>query len=1333
MSVKIIAELNPFSRARVKLTVEAKSIAEIIAQLNTGFPLSQARVSRNGEIVTDFSVTAKDGDTLWIKFVPYGTTEETGVGMKIGGWALVILGAVLAITGYGSLFGVALIGAGVGMIAGGTVLLNLDINIPSIKDTEKPENDPSIRGGKNQSRPHGRIPVLFGRHRLYPDLAANPHTQIIDGKQYYTQLFCAGYRDCVIDLNSIKLGETSIVDLSQTKSMSQILAGADPIINMEILQNGETSNLYPHCVHEDAINAPLQNQIDGGGGSKISGEIVRTTPENTDTINVDIFFYNGLGSYNDDGGLGSASVTVRAWYKKDSDPDYTLLGYFNSGSNAISGSELKTKRFQITKSDLAPGQYNVKVERATADQTNSKVIDTVHIGSIRSIKSKRLVGGEWKPVRPISAERQKDLTIIALRVMATGQLNGIVDSFNFVATSKLPVYSGNGSGALYWLNAAETCNPAAMLLYALWGRAAQQMVDPDDIDWLSFEAFYEWCEEHNYACNAYLSESVTIAELMRMIGNTARADILRIDSKISVVQDIERQSHVQLFTPKNTKSYSVTMFRADVPDLIALRYIDKDSGYAQNEVEVFNTPDGNRAEEPDTVQKIDLWGITDSVQARRIGMYNYACLKNRPFIHTIEVDIEYLLCNKGDWIQYAGDIALTGSVQGRIVEMLWSEDICRYVGIKIDEPAEMSPDKQYAVRIRLSDGTVLLKDVAVIKQPDEIYFVEPFDADKAPSRGDIYAYGIRGQEVLDLIITDIQPQADLSAVLTCVEYSPAIFDVDNPNFILPEFENKITPVSGAVDSGVVNTADWRLFVTYHDIEEEPRRPDGDGQSDGWHYAHTSSALWQSSKTAESVDSGEWGPPVRIKGERGSTDTIPVYLTLTPQTKILECDSDGNILAGLLPFKSQAALFKWNYRLPVAAGGIEKFPGTGGDLFDPMLGDFLPTSIGIEFSLINAPDGVSIDRGGKIAVAADAELEDEHSITVQAEYEGAVYSAVLFIQIKKRVGEARYLGTVDTIPQNNAEIFIIKGPVTGSVRALQGNYVLAVANGTVGAHVWRMGYVYQWTGIKWEERDPESHADLYMRCFKDGLDVQELTQDMGWFGALFAKLLVVQRAFIEELQTRIITLSESGIIQSENFDSELPAEQRHGFRIKHDGDAEFNNGKFRGNIEATSGIFHGRVEADEGIFKGSIISGPLALLDETPISSTITYTAGTGPNNVVNTELSRKGITANPQGGVQNWSFNISGTYAGNNIVVIRFYVSMPAGSRRVYVTYQNGTEALIAGTSVAAAVPDTLLSSQLSFAYTSGGKTFRIINLPTQDPHVPGAVWRNGNQLMISV
>jgi len=1119
VSVKIIAELNPVSTKRTTLTAGAKPIADIIRELNTGFPLSYARVSRNGEIVRDFTVMAEDGDTLWIKFVPYGSPSDAGAGMKVGGWAIAVVGIVLTAvfgwTGIGGLAGAALIGTGLSMALGGTVLMN--INIPSLKDQEKPENDPSIRGGKNQARPHGRVPVLFGRHRLYPDLAANSYTQIIDGKQYYTQLFCGGYKDCVIDLGSLKLGETALVELSQTKSINKVLSDADPLISLEILQNGEPSSLYPNCIHEDAVNAPLKNQTDEG----ISGAVIRTTPDKTNSINVDIFLYNGIGKYNNDGELKTASVIVSALYKYADDPDsaYQSLGFFYKGSNTLSGAELKTKRYQITKSGLPPGRYTVKIERITPDSTDSKIVDQVYTGSIRSIKS----------VRPIRAERQQNLIIVVLRVMATSQLNGVVDSFNYVATSKMPVYSGGGSGSLYWLNTAETRNPAAVLLYALQGRAAQQIIDPNDIDWTALESFYTWCEEHDYTCNAYLSESVTIADLLRMIGSTARADILRIDSKISVVQDIERPSPMQLFTPKNTKSYSVTMFNADIPDAIALRYIDEDAGFAQNELQVYNTPDGNRSEEPETTQKTDLWGITNSAQARRIGMYNYGCLTNRPFVHTIEVDIEYLLCNKGDWIQYAGDIALTGVFQGRIKDLIWAEGLC--IGFYTDEPALLTDKRQAAVRIRKSDGVVILKDVTIppgkrsewslsyypgsggdLHDPslngmypvdddnvyyipgNEIYFIEPFEENEAPAPGDIYACGIRGYEALDLIITGIQPQADLSATLTCVEYSPAIFGVDSPDFILPIFENRISPVSGAVDSGVVSSDRLKLFVIYHDGDEEPPKPSSDGQEGGWHYAQTLRSVWQSSKMAESVNGGEWGPPIRIKNERGDADVTPIWLSLSPQNKALESDSEGNILAGLLPFTSQARLFRWNSLI------LE----------------------GIVFSLLNAPAGVSIDNSGLITVGAGALLNDQNSITVKAEYQDSVYTAALSVTMDRSSSAApRYLGTVGILSAT-AQINIVKGPVQGQVYARQGDYVLAIA--AVGGR--QAGSVFQWTGLVWEYRATDRYTDLYLRCFKDGLDVPGLAYDMEWFGAVFAKLIVAQQAFIEELQAQMIQVSNT---------------------------------------------------------------------------------------------------------------------------------------------------------------------------------------------------------------
>ncbi|MDR0443279.1 MAG: hypothetical protein LBH44_07735 [Treponema sp.] len=731
------------------------------------------------------------------------------------------------------------------------------------------------------------------------------------------------------------------------------------------------------------------------------------------------------------------------------------------------------------------------------------------------------------------------------------------------------------------------------------------------------------------------------------------------------------------------------MFNADAPDAIALRFIDEKSGYAQNELEVFNTPDGNKGNaEPETIQKADLWGVTGSVQARRIGMYNYACIKNRPFVHTIEADIEYLLCNKGDWIQYAGDLALTGAAQGRITGLFYNEGRC--VGIRVDEPVGMAPEKQYAVRLRRSDGAIQLKDVAVINEPDEIYFTEPFPAADIPKTGDIYAYGIRGQEVIDLIITDIAPQADLSAALTCVEYSPAIFAVDDPNFILPEFDNKITPVSGAIDSGLIGIAAWKLFVTYHDDEEEPMRPQGDGQENGWHYAHTSQALWQSSKMAESVDSGEWGNPARIKAERGNANITAVYLALSPQSKILETDSEGSLLAGLLPFTVTAELFKWSYKIPITSD-IVRFPGSGGDLFDPMLGDFLPTDRDIEFSLVDAPSGVTINQEGLITVAADAELEDEHSITVQAEYEGGIYTQILFIQVKQRAGEARYLGTIDTLPET-PEVFILKGPILGRVRALQGDYVLAVADGTVGSLVWKAGRVYRWGGIAWEYREPERYSELYIRCFKDGLAVEGLKKDMEWFGAVFAELIVAQNAFIEKLQTQLIELQDGGAIQSKNYNSGSA-----GFRIEgNTGDAEFNKFTARG----------------DSFFYGNIISGPVIISNQivgttaTPKTFTIGQNAkavcdymGIGVFGVTSTAASFGGRALSV---IKTFKDTVISTGVGLPTYIDRWNVEMTYAETRNTITrswadYSGGRNTL---------------GSELVIGGAKPGKTFIIADLP---------------------
>lgn len=785
MSTKLITQLNPFSTEHNSSEIENSSIAEIIAKLDKGRAVNTGwRVLLNDEIITDFQRMTKDGDTLYIKLVPEGdaSAQDIGTAEKWVGGLMTAVGAVLVFTGVGAGIGAAMIGAGIGLFAGGVALYNMDL---SVKDREKPEQSPSLRGSRNHPRPLGFIPILFGKRRIYPDPAANPYTWVDEnGDQYLYQLFCCGQKDQVIDTSSIKIGETAIELFSASGSINQVLEGTDELISLSVSQGADVPPLMNKCVHEDMHNSILFHETEEG----IDASIISTTPSDTEEINVDIFFYNGLGKYDDNGSLGSTSVEVEAFYKKESEDDshYQLLGYFNSDSNVISGSELKTKRFAVTKTGLEKGRYTVKISRKTVDSKDSKIIDAVYLGSIRSVKNQQ----------PVSTARCRELTLLGLKIKVSSKLNGYVEELNFISQSINKVYDSNTNT---WKENTSS-NPASAAMYAMQGEMSQQKLNDSEIDWPAFEKLYNWCSLHEYECNEYVYDSISVSEVLNSIASTCRAEIFRQNGKITVIQDISRDGFVQVFTPRNSWGYKENIIKADIPDALSLMFPDSDSGYAQQELKVYNTPDGNYLAEPETVQDVSLWGVTSNVQARKLGMYKYAVTKNRPIVCSFSVDFEYMLCSKGDWIKYAGDIALAGLTQGRIAEIIKNKE-GRVTGFYSDEeiPA-MENQKKYSVRVRLADGTAVLISVKnKLEGSKLVEFEQPEGIDL--TEGCLFTFGLQGEDSIDLIITDIQCNDDFTAEITAVNYSPEIFGVDDPDFILPDFDNRISEIPIVGDSG----------------------------------------------------------------------------------------------------------------------------------------------------------------------------------------------------------------------------------------------------------------------------------------------------------------------------------------------------------------------------------------------------------------------------------------------------------------------------------------------------------------------------------------------------
>ncbi len=786
--IKVVAQTHPFNSDRIELSSEPQELCKIYESLKTGLDISHARILINDEIITDFNIIPPDGSTVYIKIVPAGGGGNKAQGKKTGwlGALAVGIGAVMVMTGFLAPLGTLLIGSGASMIASGIVLYNIDIPDPG--DGGSSKQDPSIRGSRNKENQWGSIPVILGRHLLYPDVAAKPFTSISGNQQYLHQLFCAGYNDIDIELDSIKIGDTKLTELSATKNINNILAGTDGVVSLEIIKDGSSSTIYPTVCRELTINKEVKKYLSDG----TSGAIINTTPDKTTKISVDLIFPNGLFRYNYENKVRPEGVEYVAEYKLTTEPDssYAVLNHW-----ALNEEIQSTLRYQANIT-VPSGQYDVRVTRISTDSSENH-IDEAFWSTLKSYTDDR-------PVRP---EVQEKLCIIALKVRATDRLNGVIDQFNFIAQTNIKRYTGSGSGPSLWTKAL-TSNPASMFLYTLQGQCNSDPVADSSIDWTALEEWYDWCDENDYTCNAVVSKSITISQLLNQIALTARAEFNKRNSLYTIIQDKARPSPVQLFSPRNTWDFSSTKTFADIPHALEMQYVSETAGWADDQRVVYNETDGYGDGMGETIpavkkQKANLWGVTNADQAYKIGRYMYACTHLRPEVYNFNVDLEYLLCSKGDRALLAHDVPLMGLYWGRIKNrILDPEDENFVTGFILDEIINMETGNSYSIKIRMSTGQIITRDVVFAGgESDQVMLQLSFDISFSPDAGDHFAFGITGQETVDVIITGIEPMENLTAKITAVDYSPAIFDVDNPGFVIPPYDPKIT-VGGTVDDGL---------------------------------------------------------------------------------------------------------------------------------------------------------------------------------------------------------------------------------------------------------------------------------------------------------------------------------------------------------------------------------------------------------------------------------------------------------------------------------------------------------------------------------------------------
>lgn len=418
-------------------------------------------------------------------------------------------------------------------------------------------------------------------------------------------------------------------------------------------------------------------------------------------------------------------------------------------------------------------QYDVRIRRTTANSSSDQVLDESTWTALKSVRYE-------SPVNLVG------LSGTAMRIKATDQLNGALDQFNVIASTVIPDYDPNLDE---WVDRI-TSNPAALYRYVYQGEANDKPLSDEQLNIEDLEAWSIHCVEQGYTYNRVIDYETSVDAIIRDICAAGAASPAIVDGKRTVVIDKIKDDITTVITPRNSWGYSGEMLYPETPHALRVQFRNEEKGFIQDELIVYD--DGYDESNATLFEVLELQSCTNADLAFKTARRHLASIKLRPETHTFMQDVEHLVALRGDRVKFEHDAPIIGVGDARIKTVITSGDSPNTVtGITLDDTITIPNNGMYFVRIRLGDGTQLYKEIATsagasVKAFD---FVDPFDVVDTPAAGDLCYFVEAGGE-LDLVITRIEPQDDLTARITAIDYAPEIFDAENSP--IPAFNSNIT-------------------------------------------------------------------------------------------------------------------------------------------------------------------------------------------------------------------------------------------------------------------------------------------------------------------------------------------------------------------------------------------------------------------------------------------------------------------------------------------------------------------------------------------------------------
>jgi hypothetical protein len=664
------------------------------------------------------------------------------------------------------------LGASTGLLAAGLtmvgqMLVNALVPLPQPSGNSDSKSRLTIGAPRNEERPDRPVPMPLGRLRYAPPFAAASYTEIVGNDQYVRALFCFG--DGPLHLSAFQIGDTSL-DKYQDIGIEVREGWPDDAPVM----------LYPRQVLEETANAELTRpKPRDSSGEVIAGPagevpVQRFTAFDTWACTVIIGLPSGLFKLDGGGDLTSRSVDVRIRQRQPGDAVWQEVV-------TLTLSAKEREPFFRSHTWVLPtrGRWELEISRMTDESTSTDVSDRTVLAAIQSIR----------PEYPINSDRP--LALVALRIRATHQLSGALDTFSALVQR----YGRHWDGSA-WQDNVLTRNPAAACLHALQGGQNHFPVADSGIDMALIADWYAWCAARGLEYNAVHEDDASLLEALIAICSAGRASPRHDMLRWGVVIDRPGDLAVDHINPRNAAGFGWSRTYFDPPHAFRVRFLDETAEYEAAERIV---PWPGHEGEIRLIESIKLPGKTHPDEVWRECRRRMYELIHRPDTFSALQSGRAGIATRGDLVMGSWDVLERGMVAARVLGMMGSL-------IEIDEEVGMEAGSEYGIRFAVvtpdpgdparAITTSVLRPVAWRAGPSRALQLP--DADAMPAPGAVVHVGVLGQESLPLRVKGVEAGEDGTSVLRMVaaaEIIDTLTDADVP----PDWTGRVgTVLDGSV-------------------------------------------------------------------------------------------------------------------------------------------------------------------------------------------------------------------------------------------------------------------------------------------------------------------------------------------------------------------------------------------------------------------------------------------------------------------------------------------------------------------------------------------------------